>query len=119
MVSRISRPMSAAAFCFGLLLLGGCERGWITTPGREPTRTDGISDDALRRLERRLDHLEQRLEVQGNGTASNDARTPAGPLQSLTLRLGSDDDRLRLYWADGQRSDLSCTKEGSGIWACG
>ena len=111
--------MSAAAFCLGLLLLGGCERGWITTPGEEQFGTDAVSNDALVRLERRLDQLEQRLEAQNKGTASNDARTPAGPLQSLTLRIGSDDDRLRLYWADGQRSDLSCTEEGNGIWACG
>ena len=111
--------MSAAAFCLGLLLLGGCERGWITTPGEEQFGTDAVSNDALGRLERRLDQLEQRLEAQDNGTPSNDSRTPAGPLQSLTLRIGSDDDRLRLYWADGQRSDLSCTKEGNGIWACG
>ena len=111
--------MSAAAFCLGLLLLGGCERGWITTPNGGPSKSGAISEDALERLERRLDQLEQRLEAQKNGSVSNDARTPAGPLQSLTLRIGSDDDRLRLYWADGQRSDLSCSKEGTGIWACG
>ena len=111
--------MSAAAFCFALLLLGGCERGWITSPGNGDSKTGAVSDDALESLGRRLDRLEQRLEAQGSGTASNDARTPAGPLQSLTLRNGSDDDRLSLYWADGQRSDLSCTEEGNGIWACG
>ena len=111
--------MSVAAFCLGLLLLGGCERGWITTPNGGASKSGAISEDALERLERRMDQLEQRLGAQKNGTVSNDARTPAGPLQSLTLRIGSDDDRLRLYWADGQRSDLSCSKEGTGIWACG
>jgi hypothetical protein len=111
--------MSVAALCFGLLLLGGCQRGWIPTPGAEQSRTGAGSDDALRRLELRLDQLERRLEDESRGAAPKDARTPAGPLQSLTLRIGSDDDRLRLYWADGQRSDLSCSKEGTGVWACG
>ena len=119
MVSHVFRPMSAAALCGGLLLLSGCQRGWIPTQDAEQSRTGTGSDAALRRLELRLDQLERRLEDRSNGSAANDAKTPAGPLQSLTLRIGSDDDRLRLYWADGQRSDLSCSKEGTGVWACG
>ena len=51
--------------------------------------------------------------------APNDPKAPAGPIRSLTLRIGTDDDRLRLYWADGQTSDLICSKEGKGTWACG
>jgi hypothetical protein len=32
--------------------------------------------------------------------------------------MGSDDDRLRIYWADGSRTDLPCTKEQS-TFVCG
>ena len=39
-------------------------------------------------------------------------------MKSLTYRSGSDDDRLRIYWADGTSSDLPCTKEQA-TWACG
>ena len=46
------------------------------------------------------------------------AKPPAGPVKSLTFRMGSEDDRLRIYWGDGTTSDLPCTKE-QGTWACG
>ena len=39
-------------------------------------------------------------------------------IKSLTLRLRSDDDRLRIYWQDGKVSDFPCTKEQR-TWACG
>ena len=33
--------------------------------------------------------------------------------------IGTEDDRLRMYWADGQTSNLICSEEGKGVWACG
>ncbi|WP_143703320.1 hypothetical protein [Prochlorococcus marinus] len=39
-------------------------------------------------------------------------------IKSLTFRLGSEDDRLRIYWSDGEKTDLPCT-EDENIWACG
>jgi hypothetical protein len=42
------------------------------------------------------------------------AKPRQAPIRSLTLRLGTDDDRLRLYWGDGQTSDLACSQEGKG-----
>ena len=61
---------------------------------------------------------QQLNDVKGTAPPS-DSKTPAGPIRSLTLRLGTDDDRLRLYWGDGQTSDLACSQEGKGTWACG
>ena len=89
------------------LLLVGCQRG----PSAESERLD--------RLELRMQQLEQRQA----GPAANDGadragKPPAGPVKSLTFRMGSADDRLRIYWADGTSSDLPCTKE-QGTWACG
>jgi len=89
------------------LLLVGCQSG----PSAESERLD--------RVELRLQQLEQRQASPGAGnTADKAGKPPAGPVKSLTFRMGSDDDRLRIYWADGTSSDLPCTKEQS-TWACG
>ena len=74
---------------------------------------------SIERLELRVDQLEQDLKTSRPAAESSDDKTPAGPIRSLTLRMGTNDDRLRLYWADGQLSDLLCSQEGEGVWACG
>ena len=63
--------------------------------------------------------LEQELQELKSPAGDSDSKTPAGPLRSLTLRIGTEDDRLRMYWADGQTSNLICSQEGKGVWACG
>ena len=87
--------------------------------GVDPAPATGTERAAIERLELRLDQLEQRLRQATSGAVDADPKAPAGPLDSLTLQLGSDDDRLRLYWKDGQTSNLSCSQEGQGKWACG
>ena len=74
---------------------------------------------ALEQLELRVNQLERDLKDVQRPGLETDSKTPPGPLRSLTLRLGTDDDRLRLYWADGQESNLICSQEGKGTWACG
>jgi hypothetical protein len=99
---RLSAISLAAA-----LLLVGCQ----STPSAENER--------LNRIELRLQQLEQRQASPGVGnTADPSGKAPAGPVKSLTFRMGTADDRLRIYWADGSSSDLPCTKEQS-TWACG
>ena len=73
----------------------------------------------LEQLELRVNQLERDLKDIERPALETDSKTPPGPLRSLTLRLGTDDDRLRLYWADGQESNLLCSQEGKGTWACG
>ncbi|WP_398330757.1 hypothetical protein [Vulcanococcus sp.] len=76
-------------------------------------------NERLNRIELRLQQLEQRQASPGAGsTADPSGKAPAGPVKSLTFRMGTSDDRLRIYWADGTSSDLPCTKEQS-TWACG
>lgn len=74
--------------------------------------------EAIKRLDYRLQQLERRLgETSAPGTDQGD-KTPIGPVKSLTLRLGTVDDRLRIYWADGTTSNLPCTEEQK-TWVCG
>jgi len=90
-----------------VLFLAGCRQG----PSPESRRLD--------QLELKLQQLEQRLaHPDAADTADKAGKPPAGPVKSLTFRMGTQDDRLRIYWADGTQSDLPCTKEQS-IWACG
>jgi hypothetical protein len=99
------RPAASLA---ALLLLTGCQQAASTD-----------QTERLERLELRLQQLEQRqAHPDRQNTADQAGRPPSGPVTSLTFRMGSSDDRLRIYWADGTSSDLPCTKE-QGTWACG
>jgi len=70
-------------------------------------------------LELQLQQLEQRLNrLPATPAAGANDRAPAGVVKSLTFRSGTNDDRLRIYWADGSVSDLPCTKEQNTL-ACG
>jgi hypothetical protein len=92
------------------LLLAGC-----TPAGPSPEA------QRLERLELRLQQLEQRLNTlsrERDDGADRKGKPPAGVIKSLTIRTGSEDDRLRIYWADGSTTDLPCTKEQS-TFACG
>jgi hypothetical protein len=91
------------------LLVGGCTRG----PSAEAQRVD--------ELEFKLQQLEERLNKVSAERANGADRTgkpPAGVVKSLTLRSGTEDDRLRIYWADGSTTDLPCTKEQATL-VCG
>ena len=109
-------PWTVAGLGLSTLLITACTGDLSSGPSGQPDETTQTS---IERLELRLDQLERRLKDNRTADVEPDDKTPAGPIQSLTLRLGTNDDRLRLYWADGQRSDLLCTQEGKGIWACG
>lgn len=103
-----------------MLALGAtaCVFAACSSPSRvkEPT---GDNSAALEQLELRVNQLELDLKDIQRPALESDSKTPPGPLRSLTLRMGTDDDRLRLYWADGQESNLICSQEGQGTWACG
>jgi len=90
------------------LLLAGCQ----ARPSAQAERLD--------RLELRLQQMEQRLnqQRQSHDGADRSGKPPAGVIKSLTLRSGTEDDRLRIYWANGSTTDLPCTKEQSTL-VCG
>ena len=110
-MARRTSPWTAGLV---LLSLSGCAMPFQ----QRHAELNQPSEQALRLLQDRVDALEARLRRAEEGSQP-DSRTPSGPLRSVTLRMGTADDRLRMYWADGQTSDLPCTQEGNGTWACG
>lgn len=102
MPPRLSIP--AVALVTACLSLSGCQGG--------NRRDIQLLQQRQEQLQLQVQQLEQRL----NATTPRDGadrqgKPPAGPVKSLTYRSGTGDDRLRIYWADGTRSDLPCTKE--------
>ena len=102
--------------CLGLTSVGLTSCGLVSTSGNKPNANTRAS---IKQLERRINQLEQELQELKSPAGDADSKTPTGPLRSLTLRIGTEDDRLRMYWADGQTSNLICSEEGKGVWACG
>ena len=111
MASRFaSGGFTVALVSSAAIALSGC--GSKTMPVNNAQR------EAINRLEQRLDQLERQVGEPLPPTSDSSDKIPAGPVSSITLRTGTSDDRLRIYWADGTRSDLPCTKEQN-TWACG
>ena len=106
------RPVAVLAAAAGLgglaLLLGGCQANGSAQAER------------LDRLELRLQQMERRLneERMRHDGADRSGKLPVGVIKSLTLRSGTQDDRLRIYWADGTTTNLPCTKEQATL-VCG
>jgi hypothetical protein len=91
------------------MVLAGCQQG--SNP--EAQRID--------QLNLKIEQLEQRLnKLASERRAGSDSQAPppSGRIKSLTLRTGTEDDRLRIYWADGSTTDLPCTKEQT-TFVCG
>lgn len=92
-----------------LALASGCQK---------PSKDLQVLQQRQEQLELKIQQLEQRLNAVAPGAADQRGKPPAGPVKSLTLRSGSSDDRLRIYWADGTTSNLPCTRE-QGTLVCG
>jgi outer membrane murein-binding lipoprotein Lpp len=99
--------------CGASLLLGGCQQE------PKPDTTVQELQQRQEQLDLKLQQLEQRLNTltPRNG-ADNAGKPPSGPVKSLTLRTDTEDDRLRIYWADGSSSDLPCSQEQNTL-VCG
>ena len=100
--------------CLGVTSIGLTSCGLVTSSGDKQN-----ASAASEQLERRINQREQELQQRKSPGGDADSKTPAGPLRSLTRRIGTKDDRLRMYWANGQTSNLICSQEGKGVWACG
>jgi hypothetical protein len=103
-------PALALALSLSLALaLTGCQRG----PSAESQRIEEL-EFKIQQLEERLNKVSAQR-VNGSDRAG---KPPAGVVKSLTLRSGTEDDRLRIYWSDGSTTDLPCTKEQATL-VCG
>ena len=109
--SRFQRGVITVALASSAALaLSAC--GSKTVPVNKTQR------ETINRLEQRIEQLERQVGEQLPTTSDTSSKVPTGPVSSITMRTGTSDDRLRIYWADGTRSDLPCTKEQN-TWACG
>ena len=109
-----------ASYFFPLLLGLGVMGGLISCQKKQSfhKRTSKENVQLINNLNVRIEQLEKLVGKETTTLSKTDKKSPAGPIKSLTFRMGTKDDRLRIYWADGSNSDLPCTKEQS-IWACG
>jgi hypothetical protein len=94
-------------------LISACQQSSDQQPA-----TDNSRDGQISQLNSRLDQLERRINREMPGSDDSGERVPPGPIKSITFRSGTADDRLRIYWENGQVSSLPCTLE-QGTWACG
>jgi outer membrane murein-binding lipoprotein Lpp len=108
------RPKPAARGVVGVvavlaMALAGCQQ----ESNPEAQRID--------QLNLKIEQLEQRvnkLASERRDGSDRQGKPPSGRIKSLTLRTGTEDDRLRIYWADGSTTDLPCTKEQA-TFVCG
>ncbi len=117
MVSRSSLPPQPPRWRLrgplpALLLLPLMAAGCQGLPNPESRRIDQL-ELKIQQLEQRLNKADLRPD-----TADPAGKPPAGVVKSLTLRTDTEDDRLRIYWADGSKTDLPCTKEQTTL-VCG
>ena len=97
-----------------LILIGGCK-----SPQQQSFQfQSNQKDKEIRELKKRLKNIEDLIKSSDKQILREPLNNPEGPIKSITFRLGTEDDRLRIYWEDGSKSDLPCTKEQF-IWVCG
>ena len=94
-------------------LISSCSKG----PDEQKVN-DNSRDAEISALSTRIDQLERRMSENMPNSDDRGERVPPGPIKSITFRSGTADDRLRIYWENGQVSSLPCTLE-QGTWACG
>ena len=90
----------------------------LSACGSKTMPVNKTQSETINRLEQRIEQLERQVGEKLPTPSDTSSKVPAGPVSSITMRTGTADDRLRIYWADGTRSDLPCTKEQN-TWACG
>jgi len=104
-----SRRIAGLAVLAAILMVAGCDNG------------SNVDRQRIDQLELKIQQLEQRLNKPGtlqSDPADKAGKPPAGPVKSLTFRTGTEDDRLRIYWADGTSTDLPCNQEQA-TYICG
>ena len=99
-----------------LFLLLGCQQN----KKNEILNSYSIQEAEINQLKIQLSDLERRIKSKNKSKSKSGLKIniESSPIKSITFRIGTKDDRVRIYWEDGRKTDLPCTKEQK-IWACG
>ncbi len=111
--ASVTRSLVMASF----VLMAGALLGACQPKSSQSSSSSQSNGGEINRLQTRLEQLERQVSALSRSDDAGD-RIPPGPIQSITFRSGTADDRVRIYWENGTVSDLPCTLE-QGTWACG
>ncbi len=106
--------LSLVCFC----LLTGCQRVEKESKTALPIENYPYLESEINELKIQFSKIENLIKDQSKGNKRIEIQDKSNEIKSITFRIGSKDDRIRIYWKDGRKTDLPCTKEQS-IWACG
>ena len=109
----ITRKLAIISLVAGILLINGCQN---KRHSFKNMRTG--QEKELASVKRRVEKLESQINSETNNSSQENFKQSASPIKSITFRIGTRDDRLRIYWKNGSNSDLPCMKEQS-TWICG
>ena len=115
MISKFYRILFTLIASSSILLLVGCQKKHVKLNNQITEINDYRKE--IESIKSRIKALENQL-IFTLGENSNQDKSNNRYIKSLTFRIGSSDDRLRIYWSDGTSIDLPCLKEQS-VWACG
>ena len=107
-----SKKFQLLAIFIGFFLILGCQKN------KNDQAHYNYEGNEIKDLKAKISKLEELIETQLKNDLYMNMKENVSPIRSITFRIGSKDDRLRIYWKDGRKTDLPCTKEQS-IWACG
>ena len=102
----------------GVIFLAGCQK--VEKQSNEAYLIDNYPylESEINQLKIKLSEIENLITVENTKNKSLKLKDESNEIKSITFRIGSQDDRIRIYWTNGRKTDLPCTKEQS-IWACG
>ncbi len=110
---QLKRPVIFICLAIGTLLINGCQNKQKIQSNNQASQIEEIN-----RLKLRVTELERQIGSRTKHSSSNHFKNTTSLIKSITFRIGTTDDRLRIYWSDGSTNNLPCTKEQS-IWVCG
>ena len=113
-IIQTKKIIASVTLILSLISITGCH-------GRkEPQKINIYShqEAEINQLKVRLSELEELIKGNPSNKNLKAIEGSISPIKSMTFRMESNDDRIRIYWEDGRTTDLPCTEE-QGIWACG
>ncbi|WP_320663345.1 hypothetical protein [Prochlorococcus sp. MIT 1223] len=109
------KPFILLISCF---LISSCQKNRPPAGDELTVETYPYLESELNQIKVQLSQLEEHVQIKKNINDIQKIKSLSKSIKSITFRFDSKDDRIRIYWSDGSKTDLPCTKEQS-IWACG